>query len=71
MSFLTVVFPPSGMNDTAYWRQPPSTAFAGNAIVCAVPFLRSRDLCGAMEGASPDERREAEIEAQIRARQNR
>ena len=33
------------------------------AIVCAVPFLRSRDLCGAMEGASPDERRATEIEA--------
>jgi len=33
------------------------------AVCCAVPFLRSRDLCGALEGAAPDERREAELAA--------
>ena len=33
------------------------------AVCCAVPFLRSRDLCGAMEGMEPDARRAAELEA--------
>ena len=33
------------------------------AVCCAIPFLRSRDLCGALEGASPDERRGTELQA--------
>ncbi len=33
---------------------------SGVIVCCAVPFLRSRDLCGAMEGLTADERRDAE-----------
>ncbi len=35
----------------------------GGAVCCAVPFLRSRDLCGAMEGLTSDERRGVEQDA--------